>query len=58
MNAHRYTSFDPLLSEARAREMLTLCERFGSYGTYAEEPTLHPLSEEQFLVLSFLVLNF
>ena len=29
--------FDPLLSEAQAEAMLRLCERFGSYGTYAEE---------------------
>jgi hypothetical protein len=29
--------FDPLLSGSEAREMLRLCERFGRYGTYAEE---------------------
>jgi hypothetical protein len=29
--------FDPLLSEAQAEAMLRLCERHGSYGTYAEE---------------------
>jgi hypothetical protein len=29
--------FDPLLSEADAEAMLRLCERFGRYGTYAEE---------------------
>jgi hypothetical protein len=29
--------FDPLLSGAQAEAMLRLCERFGSYGTYAEE---------------------
>ena len=29
--------FDPLLSAAQAEAMLRLCERFGSYGTYAEE---------------------
>jgi len=29
--------FDPLLAEADADAMLRLCERFGRYGTYAEE---------------------
>jgi hypothetical protein len=29
--------FDPLLPEAQAQAMLRLCERFGRYGTYAEE---------------------
>jgi hypothetical protein len=37
--AHRYRIFDPLLPEAQAREMLRLCERFGSYGMYSEEAT-------------------
>jgi len=32
-----YVSFDPLLPEAGAQAMLRLCERFGRYGTYAEE---------------------
>jgi hypothetical protein len=32
-----YQLFDPLLPEAQADAMLRLCERFGRYGTYAEE---------------------
>jgi hypothetical protein len=36
---HAYTHFDPLFSEADAASMITLCERFGSYGMYSEEPT-------------------
>ena len=35
----RYSAFDPLLSDADAAEMVRLCERFGSYGMYSEEPT-------------------
>jgi hypothetical protein len=35
----RYTAFDPLLTDAEAAEMVRLCERFGSYGMYSEEPT-------------------
>jgi hypothetical protein len=37
MSSTRCEILDPLLSESRAREMLRLCERFGRYGTYAEE---------------------
>jgi hypothetical protein len=32
-----YERFDPLLPAAEAEAMLRLCERFGRYGTYAEE---------------------
>lgn len=32
-----FVRFDPLLPEQGARAMLALCERFGRYGTYAEE---------------------
>src|SRR5262245_35564133 len=32
-----YVRFDPLLPGAGADQMLRLCERFGRYGTYAEE---------------------
>ena len=32
-----YRLFDPLLSGHDAREMVALCERFGSYGMYSEE---------------------
>lgn len=39
MTAHRYTAFDPLLSASGACEVVRLCERFGSYGMYSEEPT-------------------
>lgn len=32
-----YEIFDPLLTPTEAREMVALCERFGSYGMYSEE---------------------
>jgi hypothetical protein len=32
-----YQRFDPLFPEAQADAMLRLCERYGRYGTYAEE---------------------
>jgi hypothetical protein len=32
-----YQLFDPLLPPRQADEMMRLCERFGRYGTYAEE---------------------
>jgi hypothetical protein len=35
----QYTTFDPLLTAAQAEAMVELCARYGSYGTYAEEPT-------------------
>jgi hypothetical protein len=35
----RYAAFDPLLTDAEAADMVRLCERFGSYGMYSEEPT-------------------
>jgi hypothetical protein len=35
----RYRVFDPLLPADQAREMIRLCERFGSYGMYSEEGT-------------------
>jgi hypothetical protein len=39
MSMHRYASFDPLLQDAEAGQMVGLCERYGSYGMYSEEPT-------------------
>jgi hypothetical protein len=36
-----YVRFDPLLDEPQAEAMLRLCERFGRYGTYAEEAIEH-----------------
>jgi hypothetical protein len=42
---HPVTSFDPLLPEAVAASMVRLCERFGSYGMYSEEPTFAGLGE-------------
>jgi hypothetical protein len=45
MTRHRYTAFDPLLSAEQAAEMIVLCERYGSYGTYAEEPTFAGIGE-------------
>lgn len=35
----RHAIFDPLLTEAQAEAMLALCERYGSYGSYAEDKT-------------------
>jgi hypothetical protein len=39
MTRAAFSAFDPLLSDAEAAEMVKLCERFGSYGMYSEEPT-------------------
>ena len=39
MSTHAYFSLDPLLPAAQADAMVRLCERFGSYGMYSEEPT-------------------
>ncbi len=39
MTTHRYAAFDPLLAPADARRMVDLCERFGCYKMYSEEPT-------------------
>jgi hypothetical protein len=44
-STHAYFSFHPLLSEAEAREMVLLCERFGSYGLYSEEALNHGIGE-------------
>lgn len=35
----RHAVFDPLLTPAQAEAMLALCERYGSYGSYAEDKT-------------------
>ena len=40
-----YTAFDPLLTATQAEEMVSLCERYGTYGTYAEEPTFTGVGE-------------
>jgi hypothetical protein len=45
MSTQRFTSFDPLFSSAQAEEMVRLCERYGTYGTYAEEPTFAGIGE-------------
>jgi hypothetical protein len=34
---HRFVSFDPLLGEREAENMVRLCERFGRYGMYSQE---------------------
>ena len=34
-----YAVFDPLLPNDVAQSMVSLCERFGSYKMYSEEPT-------------------
>jgi hypothetical protein len=35
---HRIARFDPLLTSEQAEEMVRLCERYGTYGSYGEEP--------------------
>ncbi len=42
---HDYTVFDPLLLPSAADAMVDLCERFGSYGMYSEEPTFAGIGE-------------
>ena len=37
MPLHSYRTFDPLLSPGEARDMVRLCEQFGSYKMYSEE---------------------
>src|SRR5262245_21260948 len=45
MASHRYSTFDPLLSAADAEAMVRVCERFGAYKMYSEEPTFAGLGE-------------
>src|SRR5438552_17430757 len=45
MAKHWYATFDPLLSPDEARAMVSLCERFGSYKMYSEEPTFAGIGE-------------
>ena len=45
MAAHRVASFDPLLSPDVGASMVRLCERYGAYGMYSEEPTFAGLGE-------------
>lgn len=46
MSPQNYTLFQPLLSDSEAASMVALCERFGSYGMYSEEPTFPGLPGE------------
>ena len=46
MAAATVASFDPLLSAAQAEAMVRLCERFGAYKMYSEEPTFAGLLGE------------
>ncbi|MGH7856724.1 MAG: hypothetical protein ACREQY_05280, partial [Candidatus Binatia bacterium] len=39
MSRHSYFPFDPLFPGAVAESMVRVCERYGSYGMYSEEPT-------------------
>jgi len=41
----RHTVFDPLLSASQADAMVRLCERFGSYKMYSEEPTFEGIGK-------------
>lgn len=45
MTAAAHTAFDPLLSAPEAEAMVGLCERFGSYKMYSEEPTFSGIGE-------------
>ena len=45
MSTHRVATFDPLFPAETAAAMVELCERFGSYGMYSEEPTFAGLGE-------------
>lgn len=44
--AAKYTHLEPFLSESDADNMLCIAERFGSFGTYADEATSDGLGEE------------
>lgn len=44
--AAKFTHLDPFLSESDADNMLRIAERFGSFGTYADEATSEGLGEE------------
>ena len=37
--SHPHHSFDPLLSAEGAARMVRICEEFGSFKMYSEEPT-------------------
>jgi len=43
--SHKYVAFSPLLAPAGAEAMVRLCERFGSYGMYSEEPTFEGIGQ-------------
>jgi len=45
MPANTWFPFDPLLTDAQARGMLDLCERYGSYKMYSEEPTFEGIGQ-------------
>ena len=45
MPDHRVFGFDPLLPADAAAGMVALCERYGGYGMYSEEPTFAGLGE-------------
>jgi len=45
MSTHHVATFDPLFPSETAAAMVELCERFGSYGMYSEEPTFAGLGE-------------
>jgi hypothetical protein len=43
--SHAYSAFDPLLSASQAATMVDICERYGSYKMYSEEPTFEGLGK-------------
>lgn len=44
--AHRIASFDPLLTDGQAQTMVSLCERYGTYGSYGEQPAFSGFAKD------------
>jgi hypothetical protein len=46
MATHAHHAFDPLLTSDGAAKMVRICEEFGSFKMYSEEPTFAGLIGE------------